>query len=70
MTAVPPSDATACVDDSVVEARRLVLMGQIAAGVSHELNNVLGKIIALLFRNVPEDVEPLGRFECEDFLAG
>ena len=47
MTAVPPSDAVAGVDDSVVEARRLVLMGQIAAGVSHELNNVLGKIIAL-----------------------
>lgn len=34
-------------EDSLVEAKRLALMGQIAAGVSHDLNNVLGKIIGL-----------------------
>jgi signal transduction histidine kinase len=34
-------------DDRLGEALRLVLMGQIAGGVSHDLNNVLGKIIGL-----------------------
>lgn len=34
-------------DDSLVAAKRLVLMGRIAGGVSHDLNNVLGKIIGL-----------------------
>lgn len=34
-------------DDRLVEAMRLVLMGQIAGGVSHDLNNVFGKIIGL-----------------------
>jgi two-component system NtrC family sensor kinase len=38
---------TAPANQSLVEAKRLVLMGQIAAGVSHELNNLLGKIIGL-----------------------
>lgn len=47
MTAPPPVDAPAGATDSLVEARRLVLMGQIAAGASHELNNLLGKIIGL-----------------------
>lgn len=47
MTAAPPLDAVAGADDSLVEAKRLVLMGQIAAGASHELNNMLGKIIGL-----------------------
>ena len=45
---VPPlPDALAAATASLVEAKRLVLMGQIAAGASHELNNLLGKIIGL-----------------------
>mgnify|MGYP006198977871 CR=1 FL=1 len=40
----------------LVEAKRLVLMGRMAAGVSHELNNLLGKIIGLaeMTRSVTE----------------
>ena len=34
-------------DPRLIEAKRLVLMGQIGADVSHDLNNVLGKIIGL-----------------------
>ena len=47
MTAAPPFDAVAGPDDDLVEAKRLVLMGQVGAGVSHDLNNLLGKIIGL-----------------------
>jgi signal transduction histidine kinase len=47
MTVPPTLHAPAGANDSLVEAKRLVLMGQIASGVSHELNNLLGKIIGL-----------------------
>lgn len=47
MTAPPTPHAPPGANDSLVEARRLVLMGQVAAGASHELNNLLGKIIGL-----------------------
>lgn len=47
MTTPPPVDALAGANDSLVQAKRLVLMGQLAAGASHELNNLLGKIIGL-----------------------
>lgn len=47
MTAPPTPSAPAGANASLVEAKRLVLMGHIAAGASHELNNLLGKIIGL-----------------------
>ena len=51
MAADPPSpepdSLTASASDSLVEAKRLVLMGQIGADVGHELNNLFGKIIGL-----------------------
>ena len=47
MTAPSPADALAGANAGLVEARRLVLMGRIAAGASHDLNNLLGKIIGL-----------------------
>ena len=47
MTTPSPVDALAGANDSLVQARRLALMGQIAAGASHDLNNLLGKIIGL-----------------------
>ena len=54
MTAASPLDAPAGANKSLVEAKRLVLMGQIAAGVSHDLNNLLGKIIGLAELTVDE----------------
>ena len=70
MTAAPPPDAKAGADDSVVEARRRVLMGQIAAGVSHELNNVLGKIIALAELTADEVADrPDARADLETLIS-
>lgn len=54
MTTPPPGDTLAGANNSLVEAKRLALMGQIAAGASHELNNLLGKIIGLAELTIDE----------------
>jgi len=69
-TPPPPADAIVTANDSLVEGRRLALMGQLAAGAGHELNNLLGKIIGLAELTIDEVADrPAASAELETLIS-